>query len=162
MWLLYPFAIPPYSAQFRFGVVFRSECLPVVQGSGLCLLVYTPVYTKIKRNTGTGGVALQPKLSQARVYSVSMTGKKRRAHSSQDGVNRVTENNIGRELPGSCSVRGLATYGYRVSRLRNQILTSWLLAIIYLQGPTFLPPSCSPTRRLRLGIMVSVFSVTVY
>jgi hypothetical protein len=58
-------------------------------------------------------------------------------------------------------VRGLATYGYRVSRLRNQILTSLLLAIIYLQGPTFLPPSCSPTRRLRLGIMVSV-SVSQY
>ena len=35
-------------------------------------------------------------------------------------------------------MRGLATYGYRASRLRNHILTSWLLAIIYLQGPTLL------------------------
>ena len=33
-------------------------------------------------------------------------------------------------------MQGLATYGYRASRLRSPIpLASWLLAIIYLQGP---------------------------
>ena len=60
MWLLYPFAIPLYSAKFRFRVVFRSECLPVVQGSGLCLLVSTPVYTG---TSGFGAFQIFPRPS---------------------------------------------------------------------------------------------------
>ena len=56
---------------------------------------------------------------------------------------------------------GLATYGCRASRPRNQIVASRLLAILYLQGPIVLPSSCSPVRWLRLEIMISVLSVTV-
>jgi hypothetical protein len=46
LYILHPFPTLRYSPIQPLVLILRPEYLPVVQGSGLCLPVYTPVYTE--------------------------------------------------------------------------------------------------------------------
>jgi hypothetical protein len=59
-----PITAPQYSPQFQFRATFRPEYLPLVQGSGLCLPVYTPVYAVTLRSN-----ALMLRILQKYVYT---------------------------------------------------------------------------------------------